>query len=203
VTEAARAWLDYAPGELALGRVMLLVTPTNTASIRVADPDVSGRGQAPRWTPIPACTKWVRHPHESSGAPHYSSAGPPPGVSREPRTTATLGFEQPSAARIHFPAAARSTTKSAAATSAALVQRVHDSHGHEPDLRPQHEHLRRVLDQRSPPALGRAPLGHDPPQLVQVLRPGCRPACASRRTGRPRRVPRGGPQSGWIAPPAA
>jgi RimJ/RimL family protein N-acetyltransferase len=36
-TEAARAWLGYAFGELGLGTVMLLVTPTNTASIRVAE----------------------------------------------------------------------------------------------------------------------------------------------------------------------
>ena len=35
--EAACAWLDYAFGELDLGTVMLLVTPTNTASIRVAE----------------------------------------------------------------------------------------------------------------------------------------------------------------------
>jgi [ribosomal protein S5]-alanine N-acetyltransferase len=36
-TEAARAWLDYSFGELGLARVMLLVTPTNLASIRVAE----------------------------------------------------------------------------------------------------------------------------------------------------------------------
>jgi len=36
-TEAARAWLDYSFRELGLARVMLLVTPTNLASIRVAE----------------------------------------------------------------------------------------------------------------------------------------------------------------------
>jgi len=36
-TEAGRAWLDYAFEELDLGRVMLLVTRTNAASVRVAE----------------------------------------------------------------------------------------------------------------------------------------------------------------------